>query len=125
MGCIGNIDIVCVMVAWAESVDPGMRRFGFNPFGRDVADEIHTDLLRLVAEGAIRPYVGRRVTMEEAGAALDDHEDRRSPGPDGRRGVRLTDVAYTWRDSELRSLPLRALNGVGARLARFGRTSPR
>ena len=80
MACIGNIDIVGVMVAWAESVDPGMRRFGFNPFGRDVADEIHADLLRLVAEGAIRPYVGRRVTMEEAGTALDTHEDRRSLG---------------------------------------------
>ena len=80
MACIGNIDIVCVMLGWAETVDPGMRRFGFNPFGRDVADEIHADLLRLVAEGAIRPYVGRRVTMDEAGAALDDHEDRRSLG---------------------------------------------
>jgi NADPH:quinone reductase len=80
MACIGNIDIVGVMVAWAESVDPGMRRFGFNPFGRDVADEIHADLLRLVSEGAIRPYVGRRVTMEEAGTALDAHEDRRSLG---------------------------------------------
>ena len=80
MGCIGNIDIVCVMVAWAESVDPGMRRFGFNPFGRDVADEIHNDLLRMVDKELIRPYVGRRVSMEEAGAALDDHEARRSLG---------------------------------------------
>ena len=69
MACIGNIDIVAVMVAWADSVDPAMRRFGFNPFGRDVADEIHADLLRLAAEGAIRPYVGRRVSMEEAGRA--------------------------------------------------------
>ncbi len=80
MGCIGNIDIVCVMVAWAESVDPGMRRFGFNPFGRDVADEIHDDLLRMLDKDLIRPHVGRRVTMEEAGAALDDHEERRSVG---------------------------------------------
>ena len=80
MGCIGNIDIVCVMVAWAGSVDPGMRRFGFNPFGRDVADEIHNDLLRMVDKELIRPYVGRRVPMEEAGAALDDHEARRSLG---------------------------------------------
>ncbi len=80
MGCIGNIDIVCVMVAWAGSVDPGMRRFGFNPFGRDVADEIHADLLRLVDKELIHPYVGRLVSMEEAGAALDDHEDRRSLG---------------------------------------------
>jgi NADPH:quinone reductase len=68
------------MVAWANSVDPGMRRFGFNPFGRDVADEIHADLLRLAAAGAILPAVGRRVSMEEAGRALDDHVGRRSVG---------------------------------------------
>ena len=80
MACIGNIDIVAVMVAWVDSVDPGMRRFGFNPFGRDVADEIHADLLRLAAAGTIRPVVGRRVTMEEAGRALDEHEARRSVG---------------------------------------------
>jgi len=69
-----------VMVAWVDKVDPGMRRFGFNPYGRDVAEEVHADLLRLVAEGSVRPYVGRRVTMEEAGAALDDHRARRSVG---------------------------------------------
>jgi NADPH2:quinone reductase len=80
MACIGNIDIVAVMVAWADAVDPGMRRFGFNPFGRAVADEIHTDLLRLVEAGAIRPAIGRRVPMEEAGRALDEHAARRSVG---------------------------------------------
>jgi hypothetical protein len=31
-----------------------------------------------------------------------------------------TDVDYTWRDSELRSPPLRVLNGVGGRLSRWG-----
>ncbi len=80
MACIGNIDIVGVMLAWVDSVDPGMRRFGFNPFGRDVADEVHADLLRLAAGGEIRPVVGRRVSMEEAGRALDEHEARRSLG---------------------------------------------
>ena len=34
MACIGNIDIVGVLLAWVSSVDPAMRRFGFNPFGR-------------------------------------------------------------------------------------------
>jgi NADPH:quinone reductase len=68
------------MVAWADSVDPGMRRFGFNPFGRDVADAIHADLLRLARAGEIRPAIGRRVSMEEAGHALDEHEARRSLG---------------------------------------------
>ena len=80
MACIGNIDLVGVMIAWADHVDPGMRRFGFNPFGRDVADGIHADLLRLVAEGTIRPAVGRRVTMEDAGRALEEHRSRRSIG---------------------------------------------
>jgi NADPH2:quinone reductase len=80
MACIGNIDIVCVMLAWVDHVDPGMRRFGFNPFGRDVADEVHTDLLRMAAEGSIRPAIGRRIAMDEAGAALDEHEGRRSVG---------------------------------------------
>lgn len=80
MACIGNIDIVCVMLGWADSVDPGMRRFGFNPFGRDVADEVHADLLAMVSKGAIRPHVGRRVTMEDAGRALDEHEARHSVG---------------------------------------------
>jgi NADPH2:quinone reductase len=68
------------MLGWATTVDPGMRRFGFNPFGRDVAEEVHADLLRLVTEGRIRPVVGRRVSMTDAGAALDDHEARRSIG---------------------------------------------
>ena len=33
----------------------------------------------------------------------------------------MSTVEYTWRDSELRSPPLRALNWTGAQLARFGR----
>jgi Sulfotransferase family len=36
----------------------------------------------------------------------------------------VTDVQYTWRDSELRSPPLRALNSIGSRLARFGLELP-
>jgi hypothetical protein len=36
----------------------------------------------------------------------------------------VTETAYTWRDSELRSRPLRALNRTGARLARMGLELP-
>jgi len=88
MACIGNISIVAVMTAWVDEVDPGMRRFGFNPFGRDVADEVHDDLLRLVADGRVRPVIGRTVSMADAGAALDDHEQRRAIG---RTVVRIAD----------------------------------
>jgi NADPH2:quinone reductase len=82
MASIGNISIVGVLCAYVEpdQLDPGMRRFGFNPMPRSVGDEVHADLLRLVAEGKIRPYVGRRVSMDDAGAALDEHEARRSVG---------------------------------------------
>jgi NADPH2:quinone reductase len=80
MACIGNIDLVCVMLGWAATVDPGMRRFGFNPFGRADGEAVHADLTAMVADGRISPYVGRTVSMEEAGAALDDHEARRSAG---------------------------------------------
>jgi len=80
MASIGNFSIVGVLGAWVDDVDPGMRRFGFNPFGREQGDSVHEDLLRLIDEGAVRPHVGRVVTMADAGAALDDHEQRRSVG---------------------------------------------
>jgi len=80
MACIGNIDLVGVMLAWVDRVDPGMRRFGFNPYGRDVAEEVHADLLRMIEDEDIRPTIGRRVTMAEAGAALEEHRARRSIG---------------------------------------------
>ena len=68
MTCIGNISIVGVMLAYVDDLDPGMRRFGFNPFARAIGDEVHADLLRLLAEKKIRPVVGRRIAMAEAGA---------------------------------------------------------
>ena len=36
----------------------------------------------------------------------------------------MTDVEYTWRDAELRSRPLRAVNWVGGRLGRLGLERP-
>ncbi len=78
--CAGNFSIVGVMLAWMGSLPPAVRRMGLNPFGRDVAEEVHADLLRLVAEKKIRPVIGRRLSLEEAGAALDDHEARRTLG---------------------------------------------
>ena len=80
MTSIGNFSVVGVLGAWVDDLDPGMRRFGFNPFTRADGDEVHEALLALIAGGAVTPYVGRVVSMEEAGAALDDHEQRRSIG---------------------------------------------
>jgi len=78
--CIGNFSIVGVIGAYMSNVPGPIRRTGFNPFGRDVAERVHEDLLRLVRSGDVRPHVGRRVALEGAAAALEDHEQRRSLG---------------------------------------------
>ncbi len=78
--CTGNFSIVGVIGAYMSNVPSALRRSGFNPFGRDVAESVHADLLRLVAKGDVRPHVGRRVTLEDAPAALEEHEQRRSLG---------------------------------------------
>lgn len=78
--CIGNFSIVGVIGAYLSNVPGALRRTGFNPFGRDVADSVHADLLRLAAKGDVRPYVGQRVSLDEAAAALEVHEQRRSLG---------------------------------------------
>jgi len=80
MASIGNFSIVGVLGAWVDDLDPGMRRFGFNPFPRAEGDAVHAALEQLIDEGAVRPHVGRVVTMDEAGAALADHQHRRSIG---------------------------------------------
>lgn len=78
--CPGNFSIVGVMLAYIDGLPPAIRRMGMNPFGRAVGEEVHVDLLRLLAEKKIRPVVSRRVSLEEAGRALDDHEQRRTTG---------------------------------------------
>ncbi len=78
--CMGNFSIIGVIGAYMSNVPGPLRRMGFNPFGRDVADTVHTDLLRLAASGDVRPHVGRRVSLEDAAGALEDHEQRRSLG---------------------------------------------
>ena len=80
MACIGNFSIVGVLCAWIDDVDPGMRRFGFNPYGRAQGDLVHDDLCRMITAGTIRPHVGQVVEMEDAAAALDAHQHRRSIG---------------------------------------------
>ncbi len=78
--CIGNFSIVGVIGAYLSNVPAALRRTGFNPFGRDVADSVHADLLRLIAKGDVRPHIGQRVSLADAAAALEAHEQRRSLG---------------------------------------------
>jgi len=78
--CIGNFSIVGVIGAYMGHLPPALRRMGFNPFGRDVAESVHADLLRLAASGDVRPHVGQKVPLDGAAAALEAHEQRRSLG---------------------------------------------
>ncbi len=78
--CPGNFSIVGAMLAYIDDLPSPIRRMGLNPFGRAVGDEVHADLLRLLAEKRIRPLVRRRISLAEVGRALDDHEQRRTSG---------------------------------------------
>ncbi|MGE2727555.1 zinc-binding dehydrogenase [Mycolicibacterium pulveris] len=75
----GNISVLGVILAYGE-LPTDFRRFGLNLFPVEVGEQVHRALLELVAARAIRPVVGRRVTMAEVGAALHDHEHRRTTG---------------------------------------------
>jgi NADPH2:quinone reductase len=76
---MGNFSVVGVMLAYLpESV--GLRQFGLVPNPPERAAEIHAALCALVAEGAIRPHVGRRIGLDDVAAALEDHEARRTSG---------------------------------------------
>ena len=80
MASIGNLSIVGVLGAWVDDLDPGMRRFGFNPFTRADGEAVHASLVALIEAGSVRPLVGRVVGLDGAAAALEDHAQRRSIG---------------------------------------------
>lgn len=78
--CMGNFSVVGVICAYVSQVPSPIRRMGFNPFGREVALRVHGELLKGFAKGALRPVVGRRVSFEDAGKALEAHERRETSG---------------------------------------------
>jgi NADPH2:quinone reductase len=76
---MGSFSVVGVILAYLDA-PLEFRRFGVNPFPPAVGQEVHQALLALVAEGRIRPTIGRRITMGDVAQALDDHEQRRTSG---------------------------------------------
>jgi NADPH2:quinone reductase len=75
---MGNFSVVGVMLAYAEPNEL-MKQFGLNMLGPAVGQQVHADLLELLADG-VRPVVGRVIGLDEVGAALDDHAARRTSG---------------------------------------------
>jgi NADPH2:quinone reductase len=76
---MGNFSVLGVMLGYTE-MPIELRRFGINTFPPTVGREVHGALLALVAAGAVRPVVGRLISMPEVAAALEDHEQRRTSG---------------------------------------------
>ena len=76
---MGNFTVMGVLLAY---MPPSlvMRQFGVVPTPPERGQEVHAALGKLVAEGVIRPFVGRRISLGQVGAALEDHEQRRTSG---------------------------------------------
>ena len=76
---MGNFSVLGVMLGYSD-MPIEFRKFGVNAFPPEVGREVHGALLELVTAGAIRPVVGRRISMHDVAGALDDHEHRRTSG---------------------------------------------
>ena len=76
---MGNFSIVGVMMGYNDAPPP-MRRFGINTLPPSTGPEVHGALCALITAGSIRPYIGRRIGMDDVAAALDDHDKRRTSG---------------------------------------------
>ncbi len=76
---MGNFSVLGVMLGYTE-MPIELRRFGINTFPPTVGREVHGALLALVATGAVRPVIGRQISMHQVAAALEDHEQRRTSG---------------------------------------------
>lgn len=74
-----NLTVMGVLLAYFDT-PRGFRQLGINAFPPETGERVHAALLELVASGAVRPYVGRRIGMAEVGAALADHAARRTTG---------------------------------------------
>ena len=76
---MGNFSVVGALLAYMPASTP-MRRFGVNANPPERGAEVHAALRQMIADGAIRPYIGRRIGLGDVAAALEDHANRRTSG---------------------------------------------
>ena len=76
---MANVSVVGVILAYLDA-PLEFRRFGINPFPPETGRRVHAALLELVASGAIRSTIGRRIGLADVASALEDHEARRTSG---------------------------------------------
>ena len=76
---MGNFSVVGVLLAYGPP-SRFMRQFGVVTHPPEVGRRIHRQLCHLLADGLIRPHIGRRITPAEVAGALEDHAARRTTG---------------------------------------------
>jgi NADPH2:quinone reductase len=76
----GNFALLGVLLAYTMTPVPIKRATGFNLVPKEVGDEVQSALLALLAEGSIRPVVGKVVPFEEIPRALEAFEERKTVG---------------------------------------------
>jgi NADPH:quinone reductase len=76
---MGNFSVIGVMLAYMPASLP-MRQFGVVANPPERGPEVHAAVRKLVADGAVRPAIGRRIGLGQVAAALEDHEQRRTSG---------------------------------------------
>jgi NADPH2:quinone reductase len=67
-----NLTVMGVLLAYFDT-PRAFRQLGINAFPPETGRRVHARLCELVAGGAVRPYIGRRIGMDEVGRALADH----------------------------------------------------
>ncbi len=76
---MANFSVLGLMLSYNPA--PRMlRKMGLQPLPPSTGVAVHSALTDLIDRGAIRPTVQRRVTMDQVGATLADHENRRATG---------------------------------------------
>jgi NADPH2:quinone reductase len=76
----GNFSLVGVCLAYVDDPLAVKQVTGSNFLSRADADALHATILRLIADGAVRPVVGLDVPFEELPTALDAMERRETVG---------------------------------------------
>jgi NADPH2:quinone reductase len=57
-----------------------LRKFGLQPNPPELGPKVHAALCDLIASGAIKPIIGRRISVDEVATTLQDHAERRTTG---------------------------------------------
>jgi NADPH2:quinone reductase len=77
--CFRSISLLGVMLSYS-SQPTDLRKVPVNWVPRSVGEQVHAELVALLAAGAIRPIVGKTVAFEQLPAALDEMEQRQTIG---------------------------------------------